>query len=190
MRCHRIASLSQAITLASVLPACSNPPQSHQTLTGTVTPQVEHLEECSTLGIMACRVVSLLSGDAAAERRSTCIASRGSNGTRTEKCGSVEAKAPLVGTGRNVLTWSDNSNNETNFVIERCDQISLTVKDNNRTVSCAGGWRPIGNVEANVTSYTDNTALVNRTYIYRVKATNSMGSSGYTSEVAITTPSR
>jgi hypothetical protein len=146
--------------------------------------------------------MSMLSGDATVERQSTCIAYRSGN-TRVERCGSVEtkgqttneakaqtAKAQTTGAGRNLVTWSDNSNNENNFVIERCDQVSLTVKGEKKTVSCSGGWKPIGTVGANVTNYVDNTALVNRTYLYRVKATNNVGSSGYSNEAAITTPSR
>jgi hypothetical protein len=143
--------------------------------------------------------MSMLSGDSAVERRSTCTAYRTASGTRVETCGSVEAKVPenidakarttkpqATGTGRNVLTWADNSNNESSFVIERCDQVNLTEK----TASCAGGWRPIGTVAANVSQYVDDTAMVDHTYLYRVKATNNSGSSGYTNEAVIKTPPR
>ena len=155
------------------------------------------------LGVMACRAMSMLSGDAAAERRSTCTAYRTANGTRVETCGSVDArvpesieakaretKSPATTSGRNILTWSDNSNNESNFVIERCDQINLTEIDNKKTASCAGVWRPIGTVAANVTQYIDDTAVVDQTYLYRVKATNNRGSSGYTNEAVIKTPAK
>lgn len=155
------------------------------------------------LGVMACSAMSMLSGDGAVARRSTCTAYRTANGARVERCGSVEARVPenieakaptskpqATGLGRNVLTWSDNSNNENNFVIERCDQVNLTEKDNKKTASCAGGWRPIGTVAANITQYVDSTAMVNQIYLYRVKATNSSGSSGYSNEAVITTPTR
>lgn len=155
------------------------------------------------LGVMACSAMSMLSGDGAVARRSTCTAYRTANGARVERCGSVEATVPenieakartskpqATGLGRNVLTWSDNSNNESNFVIERCDQVNLTEKDNKKTASCAGGWRPIGTVAANITQYVDSTAMVNQIYLYRVKATNGSGSSGYSNEAVITTPMR
>lgn len=155
------------------------------------------------LGVMACSAMSMLSADGTVARRSTCTAYRTANGARVERCGSVEAPVPenidakartskpqATGLGRNVLTWSDNSNNESNFVIERCDQVNLTEKDNKKTASCAGGWRFIGTVAANVTQYVDNTAMVDQIYLYRVKATNSGGSSGYTNEAVIRTPPR
>lgn len=197
------ASLSHAVVLGFALSACSTQPQKQPAVTGAVPLGVQHSEECSILGAMACSAMSMLSGDAAVERRSTCTAYRTANGTRVETCGSVEARVPetieakarttkpqTTGFGRNLLTWSDNSNNEKNFVIERCDQVNLTEKDNKKTASCAGGWRPIGTVAANVTRYVDNTAMVDQTYFYRVKATNESGSSGYSNEAVITTPPR
>jgi hypothetical protein len=155
------------------------------------------------LGIMACRAMSMLSGDAAVERRSTCIAYRNADGSRVEKCGSVEARVPepmraprptaprqATGSGRNILSWSDNSNNESNFVIERCDQVNLTANQDRKSAACAAGWRIIGTVAANVTQYIDDTAIVGETYLYRIKAINKSGSSGYTNEALIKTPPR
>jgi hypothetical protein len=85
------------------------------------------------------------------------------------------------------LSWSDNSNNESEFVIERCDRLTRP-EGQSQTVSCAGEWKNVGTVGANVTSYVDKTALLNQAYLYRVKATNAAGSSNYTGEVRITTP--
>ena len=200
---RRGASFSHAVVLGFALSACSNQPQNQPAGTGTVALGGQHSEACSILGVMACSAMSMLSGDAAVGRRSTCSAYRSADGTRVETCGSIEARVPetteakerttkpqAIGGGRNFLTWSDNSNNENNFVIERCDQVNLTEKDNKKTASCAGGWRPIGAVAANVTQYVDNTAMVGQTYLYRVMATNNGGSSGYTNEAVITTPPR
>jgi hypothetical protein len=92
--------------------------------------------------------------------------------------------------GQNVpvhLTWSDHSDNESNFIIERCDQVQLGSKDG--TATCTGTWRTVATVSANTTEYIDKTAAINHSYIYRVKAVNSQGSSGYT-ETVITTPAR
>jgi hypothetical protein len=197
------ASLSRAVVVALALSACSSQSHNQPAISAAIPTGVQHSEECSMLGIMACNAMSMLSGDAATERRSICTAYRNASGTRVETCGSVEAKVPetieskvrtaktqTTGSGRNILAWSDNSNNETNFVIERCDQVNLTEKDHKKTASCTGGWKPIGTVAANVTQYVDDTAIVGQTYLYRVKAINRGGSSGYTNEAVIKTPLR
>jgi hypothetical protein len=200
---RRTTYLFHAVVVALAISACSSQSQNQLAGVGAVPLAVQHSEECSMLGILACNAMSMLSGDATTERRSTCSAYRTASGTRVETCGSVEAKAPntvdakprttkaqITGSGRNLLTWSDNSDNENNFVIERCDQVNFTEKDNKRAASCAGDWRPIATVEANVTRYVDDTAIVDQTYLYRVRATNTSGSSGYTNEVVIKTPPR
>jgi titin len=63
-----------------------------------------------------------------------------------------------------VLTWSDNSSNETGFDIERQD-IST------------GLWFSIGTVGAGITSYTDTGLAEESFYAYRVHAINSSGNS-------------
>jgi titin len=70
------------------------------------------------------------------------------------------------------LAWTDNSNNETGFKIQRKQGV-------------AGTYVTIKTTLANVTSYTDNdTALVDGTqYYYHVAATNSAGDSAYSNEV-------
>ena len=137
--------------------------------------------------------MALLSSDSVP----TCSAFRASDGRRIETCGAADtgaratASAPGNPQAYSVqLAWSDNADNESNFVIERCDQVSVAPMGQKTAASCAGGWRQIGTVGANVTSYVDNTASWNQTYIYRVKATNSKGSSGYSDEAVITTPPR
>ncbi len=183
--------------------ACSTVLQNQPPAPGVPASGVQYLGECSTLGVIACSAVSMLSGDVALEHRSTCTAYRAANGAKVETCGSVEATVPdpvqpravmpnrqTTGPRGNLLTWSKNSINETNFVVERCEQINFTEKKDNKTVSCAGNWNSIGTVSANVTEYIDNTAVVGQTYLYRVKAANKSGSSGYSNEAMITTPSR
>ncbi len=73
------------------------------------------------------------------------------------------------------LTWSDNSDNEDGFVIQR----SLTG---------GSGFGTIGALGPNVTTYNDTTVSENTTYYYRVAATNTIGSSAYSSEANDTTP--
>jgi len=69
------------------------------------------------------------------------------------------------------LSWTDNSNNETGFRIER------------KTDS--GNFEEIATVAANTTSYIDNTISGEHTYTYRVCAYNVLGNSAYTNEAAV-----
>jgi len=154
-------------------------------------------EDCSTVGIMACKAASLLSGNTAPGRRSTCFVSQSSSGGRTETCGLVESKAPTSGAERSGdsfvsvrLGWSDNSSNENGFVIERCDQIGFKDDGGKKIAACNGAWTTVGSVSANITSYVDNSAVANHTYLYRVKAINNTGDSGYTEEGMITAPAK
>jgi hypothetical protein len=152
--------------------------------------------------------MSIITFEGSDSRQATCTASR-SGGTYIETCGTAAPARsssvppappppakPQVATG-NIgntlrssvqLSWKDNSNNETSFVIERCDHVLKDVRSATGTVTCRGGWSTVGTVAANTTTYVDNTVTANQTYIYRVKATNSSGSSAYTPEAVITAP--
>lgn len=71
------------------------------------------------------------------------------------------------------LTWKDNANNETGFVIERAlDGVTFSA---------------LATVGTNVTSYSDAVAAGN-TYTYRVKALNAGGSSAFSNTSAVTVP--
>jgi uncharacterized protein (TIGR02145 family) len=73
-----------------------------------------------------------------------------------------------------ILTWLDNSTNETGFKIER------------KTGS--GAWSEIGSVNTNIYTYSDATVNSATTYTYRVYAFNSTGNSlNYSNEITITT---
>ncbi|MGV3724624.1 MAG: fibronectin type III domain-containing protein, partial [Actinomycetota bacterium] len=72
------------------------------------------------------------------------------------------------------VTWTDASDNETSFVVER----SL----NGSTFNAAGS------VAANVTSFTDSGLTPSTPYFYRIKAANAGGSSAYSSTVSAATP--
>jgi len=63
---------------------------------------------------------------------------------------------------RVVLTWMDNSRNETGFTVQ---------KSFNNT----GPWTIIATLPPNSTSYTDSIGITNNTYYYRVFATNTVG---------------
>ncbi len=68
------------------------------------------------------------------------------------------------------LNWHDNSNGETNFVIEK--------KIGNLE------WQEYATVDSNITTFTDDNELIAATLYYRVKATNSGNFSEYTNEVS------
>ena len=73
-----------------------------------------------------------------------------------------------------VITWTDNSNNETGFKVER--------------KTGAGSYSQIDIVAANVITYTDNTVSSYTGYYYRVRAYNAAGNSAYSGEVYVETP--
>lgn len=159
----------------------------------------QQTESCSIVGIMACKAAALASGAA----RATCIVSRNATGARVERCGTGETATPeSQGTPAKQpdpakkpstlvqLTWSDNSNDEDSFVIERCDTVSVVSDGPTVRATCRGSWTAIGTVPANTTSYVDRSVALNRTYLYRIKAVNSAGSSGYTEEALFTTVSK
>ncbi len=77
-----------------------------------------------------------------------------------------------ITSGSVILAWTDNSNNESGFKIQRKQ-------------GATGTYTQIATPGANVTTYTDNdTALLDGTlYYYRVCATNTAGDSPFSNEV-------
>jgi titin len=73
------------------------------------------------------------------------------------------------------LAWTDSSDNEAGFKLER-------------KPGSAGVYAQIAKLEANVTSYADNNLAGNTTYFYRVRAFNAGGHSNYANEASATTP--
>jgi len=74
------------------------------------------------------------------------------------------------------LSWSDNSNNETGFSIERCAGAGCT------------SFAPIAQVGAGATSFADTGLSRRTTYRYRVRAFNPAGNSAYSPIASATTP--
>jgi FtsP/CotA-like multicopper oxidase with cupredoxin domain len=70
------------------------------------------------------------------------------------------------------VAWTDNSNNETGFVIQR--------QVNN------GGFTPLVTTGANITNYTDTTVTLGNAYQYRVAAVNAAGQSNYATTNSVT----
>lgn len=72
------------------------------------------------------------------------------------------------------LTWTDNSNNETGFKIERSPNGS-------------NGWRQIGTAGQDAVAYLDQGLLAETTYYYRVSSTNAGGDSTPSNVASATT---
>jgi hypothetical protein len=72
------------------------------------------------------------------------------------------------------LTWRDNANNESEVRIER-------------KTGAGGTWNQIATAATNATSYWNTGLSANTTYSYRVRACNSAGCSGYSTESSATT---
>ncbi|HEX8072074.1 MAG TPA: fibronectin type III domain-containing protein [Pyrinomonadaceae bacterium] len=70
------------------------------------------------------------------------------------------------------LNWSDNSDNEQVFRVER-------------SISATAGFIEIGTVGAGVTTYTDTTVQGRSTYHYRVRASNEGGDSAYSNTASV-----
>ena len=77
-------------------------------------------------------------------------------------------------TGQVTLDWTDNSDNEDGFVVER-------------SLSMDSGFASVGTVAAGITTYTDTTVEGATTYYYRVAATRSAEVSTYSNVVNSTT---
>ncbi|RZM24332.1 MAG: T9SS type A sorting domain-containing protein, partial [Pedobacter sp.] len=86
----------------------------------------------------------------------------------------VTATALTDGTVR--LNWNDVAYNESSYVISRAD-------------AAAGPYTVInpGAANANSSSYIDNSVLSAKTYYYKLEAINSVGTSGQTEAVSVTT---
>ncbi|HEY0008519.1 MAG TPA: fibronectin type III domain-containing protein, partial [Tepidisphaeraceae bacterium] len=84
--------------------------------------------------------------------------------------------AAVSANGQVTLSWSDNSANETTFVIQR--RYSNWI------------WGEIGSVNQNVTSYTDTGSYPNVEYEYRVLASNNLGVSDWSNGVIVLTSTR
>ena len=72
------------------------------------------------------------------------------------------------------LTWSDNSDDESGFSIER--------------KAGAGAFAVIGSETFDIEQFHDTSAVAGTSYVYRVMAVNDAGASTPTSEISIAVP--
>jgi fibronectin type 3 domain-containing protein len=83
--------------------------------------------------------------------------------------------ATAISSSEIVLSWTDNSDNETKFKIERSDDAGITFTE-------------IGIVGMDATTYLDTGLIPLTAYTYRVRASNATGDSDYSNTaIAITT---
>nr|WP_295932034.1 cellulose binding domain-containing protein [uncultured Dyadobacter sp.] len=80
----------------------------------------------------------------------------------------------LSGNGQPQLKWTDNSSNESEFIIQR--------------KSAGGTFANLASVGVNVDSYIDTSAAPGIAYTYRVYALDNIGKSAYSNQVELTTP--
>ena len=122
----------------------------------------------------------------------TVYDSRGATGTDTLTV-TVDATAPpaapsnLVATAFSTdwinLTWTDNSNNEDGFKVERCPGTASYCGAN------PGAFVQIATTGANVDYHGDTGLPAGTTYTYRVRAYNGSGNSAYSNSSTATTQS-
>jgi uncharacterized repeat protein (TIGR02543 family) len=93
----------------------------------------------------------------------------------TELFAPTALSATAVSSTQIDLAWTDNSADETGFLIERSATSGL-------------GFVELGTVEANVTNFTDNTVNAGETWYYRVMSTNGPAYSFPSDEASATTP--
>ncbi|HOZ01671.1 MAG TPA: fibronectin type III domain-containing protein, partial [Candidatus Syntrophosphaera sp.] len=77
--------------------------------------------------------------------------------------------AVTISSSQIILSWTDNSPNETGFRIEY-------------RIGTAGTWSEIGSVEENLSAYVSDGLASYMTYFYRVRAYNDYGNSEYSNE--------
>src|SRR5437773_236988 len=78
--------------------------------------------------------------------------------------------ASVVSSSKITLAWTDNSNNETGFIISR-------------KTGSGGTYADIHTTSENITTWSDTTVVDGTQYYYKVRATNSAGDSPNSNEV-------
>ena len=82
--------------------------------------------------------------------------------------------AHAVSTSQVDLTWTDNASNESGYIVQRA--------------TGSGTFKQIAALGADATTFSDTTAIANKTFKYRVRAFNDGGNSAYSNTGSATTP--
>jgi len=102
------------------------------------------------------------------------IASATPGGTNTGVPAAPSNLAATVASSTQInLNWRDNSTDETAFQIFRSDDGGVS-------------FSQVGQVSANVTSFSNNALVTGKTYFFRVRAINSLGNSAFSNTVSAT----
>ncbi len=96
------------------------------------------------------------------------------NATTVLPSAPTSLSASVVSASQIDLSWTDNSSNEENFLIERSPDGS--------------NWTQIASVNPNSTSYSDVTVSSGTLYYYRIRSANTFGNSSYSNTASSTTP--
>lgn len=104
---------------------------------------------------------------------SSCRTSSGNGGGNTGYVTAPNNLAAVAAANSVNLTWSDNSNNEDSFVIQRS--------------APGASWATIATLTANTTRYTDTNVSANSTYYYTMHAKNSTNQSGWSRTITAIT---
>ncbi|MDZ7268026.1 MAG: discoidin domain-containing protein [candidate division KSB1 bacterium] len=115
-------------------------------------------------------------GNSGMPNKSDVFVSNGTFSGITPPAAPSNLTATVVSGSQVDLSWTDNSNNEDGFKIER-------------KTGASGTYAEIATVGANVTSYPDTGLAGGTTYYYRVRAYNAGGNSAYSNEASTTTAS-
>ena len=103
------------------------------------------------------------------------IASATTQATTTAPAAPTLLGATAVSSSQINLSWTDNANNETGFLVEQCAGATCT------------NFVQTASLGANTTSYQNTGLSASTTYRYRVRATNGAGPSGYSNIASATT---
>jgi hypothetical protein len=141
----------------------------YYTTNGT-TPTTASTRYTAALTISATTTLKAISVDVAGNTSAVMSQTYTIGGTVPAAPSGLTLTAPQQ--GRVTLNWTDNSSNETSFVVER-------------SLSATTGFAQIGTVTSNVRTFNDDTVARRTTYFYRVKAVNGAGSSAYSNVPSI-----
>ena len=104
-----------------------------------------------------------------------------------------------IGSGRKktfngvYLNWTNNANNAKTYLLQRCDNVSVSGPKRQRVYACMNDvWHKLADIlDTSQSTYFDGigSTTTNATYLYRLRANNDAGPSPWSNEAGITTPS-
>jgi subtilisin family serine protease len=117
----------------------------------------------------------VFASNSAGNSGSSNVASATTQGGGTAPAAPTGLTATAASSSHINLSWIDNANNETGYIVERCTGASCT------------NFAQIASLAANSTSYQNTGLAASTTYRYRVFAASTSGNSGYSNTASATT---